>query len=109
MDKIPGRRASAFTAIKDSNSASQLASPSRHSSTLIPTVGSVVEKFNFGLKEQLKKAEKAKQELQTKYQELLKSMEFISSENNELKSSQSVLHDEKKGTGIKIPQVEITC
>lgn len=98
---MPGRRASEFSTIKDSNLASQLASPSRHSGAFIPTVGSVVEKFNFGLKEQLKKAEKSNQELQAKYQELLKSMEFISSDNSKLKSSQSVLQEEKKALESK--------
>lgn len=96
MDKMPSRRASAYTARKDSGSASQLASPTRRNVGFIPTVGSVVEKFNFGLKEQLKKAEKSNQELQTKYQELMKSMEFISNENDKLKSSQSVLQEDKK-------------
>ena len=93
---MPSRRASAYT-----GSASHLASPTRHNASLTPTVGSVVEKFNFGLKQQLKKAEKDKQELQTKYQELLKSMEFISCENDTLKSSHLTLQENKKALESK--------
>ena len=96
MDKMSGRRASAYA-----SSALQLASSSRHNTTLTPTVGSVAEKFNFALKQQLKKAEKDKQELQTKYQELLKSMEFISSENDTLKSSHLTLQEDKKALESK--------
>ena len=72
-----------------------LASPSRQSAAFIPTVGSVAEKFNFGLKQQLKKAEKDKQELLTKYQELLKSLELISCESDKLKSSHFSLQQDK--------------
>lgn len=96
MDKMPSRRASACV-----NSASQLTPSNRHNAALSPTVGSVAEKFNFALKQQLKKAEKDKQELQTKYQELLKSMEFISSENDTLKSSHLTLQGDKKALESK--------
>ena len=101
MDKVPGRRSLAHTPHKNTSSASKLASPTRQSGAFIPTVSSVVEKFNFGLKEQLKKAEKDKHELQTKYKDLLTSMEFISDENNKLKSSQSVLQEDKKALESK--------
>ena len=95
MEKIPNRRASAFTEIKGTSLSPQLASPSRQNATSIPTVGSVAEKFNFGLKQLLKKAENDKQELQTKYQELLKSLESISCENDKLKSSHFGLQQDK--------------
>lgn len=101
MDKVPGRRSLAHTPHKNTSSASKLASPTRQSGAFIPTVSSVVEKFNFGLKEQLKKAEKDNHELQTKYKDLLTSMEFISDENNRLKSSQSVLQEDKKALESK--------
>lgn len=93
MDKMPGRKVSASSAFKDASSTSM---SSRQGASFIPTVSSVAEKFNFGLKEQLRKAEKDNQELHTKYQELLKSLEFISGENNRLKSSQVVLEEDKK-------------
>jgi len=96
MDRIPCRKVSAFTALKESGSGSQLSASTHQNASLIPTVGSVVERFNFGLKEKLRKTEKDKQELETKYQELLKSMEFISSENDKLKSSRIVLEEDRK-------------
>jgi len=92
MDKIPKRRSSEFTLLKDPPTLSS----SRHSTSLLPAVSSVAEKFNFGLKEKLRKAEKDREELQRKYQELVQTFDSVSKENEQLKSSQNELEGTKK-------------
>jgi len=93
MDKIPKRRSSEFTMLKD---ATPTVSSGRHGTSLLPAVSSVAEKFNFGLKDKLRKSERDREELQLKYQELVQSFESISKENEQLKCSQDELEGTKK-------------
>ena len=92
MDRIPKRRSSEFTFLKDTPTLSC----SRHSTSLLPAVSSVAEKFNFGLKEKLRKSEKDREELQQKYQELVQTFDSVSKENELLRSSQNELEGTKK-------------
>jgi len=92
MDRIPKRKSSEFTFLKDPPTLSS----SRHNASLLPTVSSVAEKFNFGLKEKLRKSEKDREELQQKYQELVQTFDSISKENELLRSSQNELEGTKK-------------
>ncbi|XP_065889971.1 cytospin-B-like isoform X2 [Dysidea avara] len=98
MDRIPKRRSSEFTMLKDTT---PTLSSGRHSASLLPTVSSVAEKFNFGLKEKLRKSEKDREELQRKYQELVQTFDSVSKENEQLRSSQHELEGTKKALESK--------